>query len=210
MDPDSTDFSCLNWTLLIKRLLVVATRWFADEKCFGDEAMLPATGKSAEDLVFDAVSEFIKGNIEWRPKSVATANDELFFLLRRVVRNDFLDLIKMGRAYKRTDVVDPYPSGGADDGQPQPATIDEMPGPLGEEFDRLEEALIARRIAPLLEGNPDLRSFVGAVLRDGCIKREDIAASLGVPPDEVSKLQRRLRIELASWKRGIDNARRKK
>src|SRR5260370_29837806 len=137
MNADASDLSCINWALLIKRLVVAATGWFADEKCFGEEAVLPATGKSAKELVFDAISEFIRGNIGWRPKSAATANDELFFLLKRVARNDFLDLIKAGRAYRRTDVLDAHPSEDGADRQERTPTIEDLAGPPGDGFEQL-------------------------------------------------------------------------
>lgn len=111
METNYADFGAIQWSRLLKRLTACAAKWFLQEGCIGEESVLPATGKSAKELAFDTVSEFINGRIEWRPKSSESADVELYLLLRKVMRHDFLDLVKSGRAYRRTDVLDPSTGG---------------------------------------------------------------------------------------------------
>lgn len=207
MDTNHTDFSLINWDSLIQQLTATAARWFAEEKCFGEEAVLPATGKSAVDLVRDAITTFIKGEIDWEPTSVETMNKELLALLRHVVRNDFLDLVKDRRAYKRTDVLDIYKDENATgDNKNRALTIEDLPAPISDGFHSLEAAIIKRRIFPLLENDRDLEEYVDAVLRKGASKREDIATLLNISPQEVTNRQRRIRLKLMSWKQDVEKS----
>ena len=61
METTDPDFSEIQWSSLLKRLTSCAAKWFLQEGCSGDESVLPGTGKSAKELAFDAVTEFIKG-----------------------------------------------------------------------------------------------------------------------------------------------------
>src|SRR5688572_20836325 len=106
MSVDDPRFANINWDSLLRRLTACAAKWFLQENCLDEEAVLPATGKSAKELAFEVLTEFIKGNIELVQQSDVMSEGELFSLLRRVMRHDFLDLVKKGRAYKRTTVLD--------------------------------------------------------------------------------------------------------
>ncbi len=204
MELSDPRFSSINWSLLLKRLISCAAKWFLQEGCSGHEAVLPATGKSAKELAFDTVAEFIKGDIEWQPKSDASAQLELFVLLRKVMRHDFLDLVKEGRAYKRTDVLDPSADEKEGWGEySRERTLNDLPAG-DEKFYSLNAALVARRVLPLVQGDRELEDYIDAVLRGGCLKREDIAAFLRISPQEVTNRQRRLRLKLSSWKRSVE------
>lgn len=205
MEPFETDFNSLQWDRLLKRLTGCAARWFLQEGCLGAESVLPATGKSAKELAFDTVTEFIKGRIDWKPKTDESADFELYLLLKKVMRHDFLDLVKEGRAYKRTDVLDPSTDGkeawGEYDSGP---TLDNLSADSEKDFYGLDAAIVARRVLPLVLDDHHLVDYVNAVLVGRCLKREDIATYLQISPQEVTNRQRRLRKKLASWKRSIE------
>lgn len=205
MEPFETDFTNIQWDRLLKRLTACAAKWFLEEGCLGAESVLPATGKSAKELAFDTVTEFIKGKIPWKPRSTESADLDLYVLLRKVMRNDFLDLVKEGRAYKRTDVLDPSKDGDeASNEYNSAATLDSLPGDSEKVFYSLNAAIVARRVLPLMLDDRHLVDYVNAVLVGGCLKREDIAIYLQISPQEVTNRQRRLRKKLASWKRSIE------
>lgn len=200
-------FSRVDLVLLVKRLTACAAKWFLQEGCSGEESVLPATGKSAKELAFDTVTEFIKGEVEWRPTSEESAEIELYRLLRRVMRNDFLDLVKEGREYKRTKVLEPSDGGESAWGEySSKLTLADLPDTAEEGFYSLDAAIVARRVLPLVKGDSELENYVKAVLRGGCTKREDIATYLGITVQEVTSLRKKLRIKLASWKRSLDAA----
>jgi len=208
MTIDDSLLSSINWRLLLKSLTACAAKWFLQEGCSGDESILPATGKSAKELAFDAVTEFLKGDIEFHPESKETADKELYLVLRRVMRNDFLDLVRKGRAYQRTDVLDAMQAEGNKWGNyREPPMMEDLADPSSEGFYQLETAMIARRIAPLLEKDPELKEYADAVLNSRNPKRENIATSLGISLQEATNRQRRLRVKLASWHRSVEASR---
>src|SRR5437763_1772014 len=98
MEPFETDFTDTQWDRLLRRLTACAAKWFLEEDCLAAESVLPATGKSAKELVFDTVTAFVKGEIQWQAKSTGSAELSLYLLLKKVMRNDFLDLVKERRA----------------------------------------------------------------------------------------------------------------
>jgi hypothetical protein len=207
MDLSDPLFSRVDLVLLVKRLTACAAKWFLQEGCSGEESVLPATGKSAKDLAFDTVTEFIKGRVKWQPTSEESADVELYRLLRKVMRNDFLDLVKEGREYKRTKVLEPSEGGeGAWGEYSSKATLANLPSDAEDGFYSLNAAMVARRVLSLIKGDSELEDYVNAVLRSGCTKREDIAAYLGITVEEVTSRRKKLRIKLASWKRSLDVA----
>jgi len=145
--------------------------------------------------------------VEWQPTSEESADIELYRLLRKVMRNDFLDLMKEGREYKRTDVLEPSEGGESSWGEySSKLTLADLPGDTEESFYSLNAAIVARRVLPLVKGDSELEEYVNAVLRGGCTKREDISAYLGITTQEVNSRRKKLRSKLASWKRSMDAA----
>ncbi|MDQ3816249.1 MAG: hypothetical protein M3362_00995 [Acidobacteriota bacterium] len=207
MDLSDPLFSRVDLGLLVKRLTACAAKWFLQEGCSGDESVLPATGKSAQELAFDTAMKFIKGEVELRPTSEESVEVELYRLLRRVMRNDFLDLVKEGREYKRTKVLEPSDGGESTWGEHgNKLTLADLPGKAEEGFYSLNAAIVARRVLPFIKGDAELENYVDAVLRGGCTKREDIATYLGITVQEVTSLRKKLRLRLAPWKQSLDAA----
>jgi hypothetical protein len=199
--------SRINWNVLLKLLKPLtscAARWFLEESILGRDDILPATGTSPKDFAFDTIIKFIEEGMRFRAKSPETYERDLFSFLKKVMRNDFLDLIK-SHEYDRTDVVDAVTAVGDEQSGP---VLEELPDASAEDgFYSLEAAAIARKVLPLIEDDPELKEFVEAVLCFGQTKREDIAETLGITPQEVTYRKNRLRVRLASWHRSVQASR---
>jgi hypothetical protein len=204
INPHSSQF---NWDLLpklLERLTFWAAKWFLEESLLGHDNVLPATGISPRDFAFDTVINFIEGGMTFRPKSPETYEKDLLNFLKKVMRNDFLDLIK-SHEYDRTDVIDAVKAVGDD----QPGLVlEDLPDPSSEDgFYSLEAAALYRKVFPLVKNDPELKEFVEAVLCFGCWKRDDIAKLLDVSLQEVTYRKNRLRLRLASWYRSVQASR---
>lgn len=172
----------IDWDSLFERLTACALRWFRDEFCFDEEAVLPGTAGSAVELAYNAALEFFKGEkVKWRPK---TPDEDPFPLIVRVMRNDFLDLIKRSE-YRRTVIMDAEAAG---DG----AAALERLGDESDGFHSAEAASLARALYPLVKGDQELKDYIDAVCILGLRKREEIADVLGIEPRKVTDIQRRL------------------
>lgn len=199
--------SRIDWNRLLKLLKPLAScaaRWFLEESILGRDDVLPATGLSPKEFAFDTLIKFIEGGMKFRAKSPETYDRDLFSFLKTAMRHDFLDLIK-SHEYDRTDVIDAVRAFGDEQTVP---VMEELPDALAEDgFYSLEAAMIARRVLPLVEDDPELKEFVEAVLCLGCYKREDIAEVLSITPQEVTYRKNRLRVKLASWYRRVQASR---
>jgi hypothetical protein len=201
MDHPDPDLHPVDLGLLVKRLTACAARWFLQEGCSDAECVLPATGQSAKDLAFSTLTKFIKGEIKWQPNSEESANQEAYALLKRVMRHDFIDLVKPGREYKRTEVRDARREGKGDG----PA-LEDMADDSLDILYSLEAAVVERQVYPLLEDAPELKEYIHAVLYGNCSKREDIATYLAITPQEVTNRHKRLRARLEPWKISMEKA----
>lgn len=206
MHANDPRFSNVNWNPLLEDLVDYAKGLFRQEKCDGEESILPGTGKSAKELVFDAATAFIAKQTEWHPSSPENASKELFYWLRTVVKHDFLDLVREGRAYKRTEILG---ARSADrDGESGPkheyANEDEQ---LEGMVDEMSDQVVEHRAYAAVEDNPELKEYLDAVLRDGWTKRKKIAEHLGITLQEAEKRRGRLQTRLTPLKRALDAGR---
>jgi hypothetical protein len=185
---------------LLNELIACAARWFIEEHCFNADDMLPATGQSAVDLAYGIVAQFVAGDIAIRNNK--PSHEDIFRVLRQSMRHDFLDLMKTGRAYKRTEIyIDNAEPGQEVESQATSLrTIDQLGSIAESGFDDLELFAIEKRVKDAIGDDPPLNEFVDAILHGKCTKREDIAEYLGVTPQEVTNRQRRLRDRLAEWR----------
>jgi hypothetical protein len=198
--PDKWD--CLK---LLPALTAFAGKLFLQESISARDDIMPATGKSPRGLAFDAITEFIEDEgTKFRPRSPQTYEKDLFNYLRVAVFHDFLDLIK-GHEYQKTEVIDSTRS--VKDKETKLA-LEEM-GSTGSEdgFYSLECAMLARKLLPLVEDEPELKEYLEAVLSFGVTKREDIASMIDKSPQEVTYRRNRLRDRLASWHRAVHASR---
>jgi hypothetical protein len=177
----------------MKRLVAQALRWFAQEGLNSQDDILSATGKSPTDLAYDAVLEVLRDEkVQWRPQK---PDEDPYPLLVRVMRNDFLDLVKPGRAYKRTEVIDTQ----AEDDQP---ALDNYESSR-DDLKKLHAALTAHDLYRIVGEDQELKDVIDAILLLDCRKREDIAHLLSTTPEEITRRQQRLRTKLASWRQAL-------
>lgn len=193
---DDSRFVNVDFDSLLSRLLTAAEGLFARQGLKGDASILPGTGKSAEDLVLDTVQEFIRGqNVEWRPK---TPDEDPYPLLLTALWHDFLDLVKKGRSYKRTIVVDSVEGSGTS------IKIDQQAADIEESFSLGEnDAITKERVYSFIAGDEDLQEYIEAILELDLRKPKEIAEALGITTDEVRLRQRRARTRLTGWHRSV-------
>lgn len=193
----------IDWTSLLTRLVDRAIKWFQDERCFGEDSVLPGTSQSAIDLAQNALLEFFNGKkVQWRPKS---PDEDPFPLVLKVMRHDFLDLIKR-KEYRQTVILDATRDG---EGRSE---LENLPG-KNDGFVSAEAASLARSLYPLIKGDQGLKDLIDAVCILGLRKREEIAEFLGVSPQEITDCQRRLDDEriysILKAERGAEQANRR-
>lgn len=204
--PLSKDvLSKIDLDLLLARLTACAGKWFLQRGVSHIDDILPATGESAIDLARNIVTRFIEGKIKYKQQSDKDINPEVFGLLKKAMWRDFLDLIKDGREYDRTIVIDATADSKKDQAQKSPIkqTVDRFADCSQLSFEELNKELVLRRVMPCLNGEKHLKEYVRAVVEHGLTKREDIAAFLKIPPQEATNRQRSLRTKLASWARTV-------
>ena len=194
---DDSRFANVDFDRLLSRLFAAAQGLFARQGLKGDASILSGTGKSAEDLVLDTVQEFIRGEkVEWRPKC---PDEDPYPLLLTVMRRDFLDLVKKGRAHKRTKVVDSLEEE-ENIGSMEREVVD-----IEEIFSLAEgDAATKERIYSLVAGHKELVEYVEAILELGLTKKpKELAEFLGITSDQLRLLQRKVRTRLAGWHRSV-------
>src|ERR1044072_1645409 len=106
MDETDLRFSNVDFGSLLEDLFRFAKSLVDPTKHGGDDQILTGTGKSAKYLVKDALTEVIVKDKDWSPSSRERNQAEIFYYVRTMIRNDYLDLIKDGRAHKRTEIID--------------------------------------------------------------------------------------------------------
>ena len=190
MRMNDSRFANIDLEDLISRLTAVALSWFAREGLKGEESILPGTGKSAKDLVFDTLLAVLRDeDVRWQPQ---TPEENPFPLLVIVMRHDFLDLIKKGRAYKRTTIVDSIT-------EEENRGRFEQTSDFNEDFSSAEARVLAKRLYPLIEDERKLKDYIDAILLQGLVKRKEIAEHLGITSQEARNRERRLQTRLARW-----------
>lgn len=170
-----------NWESLLVRLTAVAIGWFGNEHCRDQEAVLPGTGMSAVELAHEATVVFIKKQDQYRVKS----DEDRFRIIKTIMRHDFLDLVKDGRAYKRTVILDSTQEN-------DPSPLENLPDP-NDGFVSAEAASVARSLYPLTNGEQELKDLIDAVAILGLYKKKDIADFLGKSSTEVTNMQKKLK-----------------
>lgn len=195
MDETDPRFSNVDFGSLLEDLFRFAKSLVDPKKYGGDDPILTGTGKSANDLVKDALTEFIVKARDWSPSSRERNQAEIFLYVRKMIRNDFLDLIKDGRAHKRTEIIDitqTQTSNYSGDGAP-PMDGDES---LTRMVDELDDSEIARRAYRAVQDEPELKEYLDAILRDGYIKRSQVAFDLGIDLRQATQRRDRLKTRL--------------
>jgi DNA-directed RNA polymerase specialized sigma24 family protein len=163
------------------RLLGVAVRLFRSKGCIDADTILPGTAKSARGLVQDAFVKLLKSG-KWHPGS---GGPDIFPLAKVTLDNLFKDLLRKSE-YKTYASID------------------------AEEADQILEFIDLRAVSPFkaiaakdtyewvrrqMGSDKKAIAFVDAV-QNGATTRAEIAEDLGVDPEEVTKIQKRIQYKL--------------
>src|SRR5262245_10005272 len=101
-DAGGHRFGGVVWDEIIDRLLAEAIRLFASARLVGTDRVMSGVGMSPADLVYQTINALLEDKtVRYRKE-----DGELLPFLKRVMRNDFLDMVRRP-VYKRTDIVDP-------------------------------------------------------------------------------------------------------
>ncbi len=179
-----------DWESLLKRLTAVAFGWFYDRRCSDDESVLPGTGVSARDLVYNAYLEFLKNEGEYKPKS----DEDRFRVIYTIMRRDFIDLVRKGRSHDRTVILD-----AAVDAEGR-SEFENLPDSR-DDFASAEAASVARSLYPLTDGEEELKNLIDAVAMFDCRDRDEQADMLGVTPAEITNMKKKLKYRRATRQR---------
>lgn len=188
----------IDWVSLNRRLLPCALRLFKGKGCREPDSVLPGTGMSANDLASNTLLKLMKSD-EWRSNS---PNGDPFPFAYTVMRRDFLDLIRSGAA-RTTQIIED-----ADIGFREPPTS----GPAAENdgLQAAEAASLFELIKRVIRPDPLMAAYLEAVAIKGLDKREEIAQEMGVTPQEVTNVKRRLTPKLELIRRVFSAARMRK
>jgi hypothetical protein len=201
MDEHDPRFSNVDLGSLLEDLFDYAKSLFDPSKCGGDDPSLTGAGKSPKDLVHEALTEFIIKKTDWCPPA-ESAQAQLFYYVRTMIKNDFLDLVRDGRAHKRTDII-----GATQRHRGDGDSSDELPSE-DVSFRNLTQDLnddeIIRRAYKAVEGEPELAEYLDAVFRDGHTKRSKVASEIGIGIPEASRRRDRLKTRLTPLKRALE------
>jgi DNA-directed RNA polymerase specialized sigma24 family protein len=156
---------------LAQRLVKLALRYFASEKCYGANTVLPGVSTTVEDLVEDTIVSLIKEGY-WKSNSDM---NEVWRIARTIMRRDFLDLIKSPK-YKAVDVRDPN-----EDEQLRNACI-------VFDFEQIEAKLTVESFRRVLVGEELV--YLDLLLRG--LKTIEIAREMKLPEQKVVNIRRRV------------------
>lgn len=201
MEEDDPRFSHVDLGSLLEDLSNYAKGLFTQRKCTGDEAMLPGTGTSPEDLACEALTVFVIKMRDWRPSSPDTAQTELYFLVRKILEHDFIDLVR-GRAFKDTEILRAGDGQAGLDGDLPYEHVSESVA-LPDLAEVLNDEEIIRRAYAAVEGKPDLEEYLDAVLRDHYTKRSKVAKHLALDLKEATRRRDRLKTRLLPLMRAL-------
>jgi len=174
------------WESLIRRLTAVALGWFGQRNCRGDEAVLPGTGASAQDLAYNALLEFLKNQHRYHVKS----DEDRFRLIVTIMKRDFFDMVRPRREHSRTVILDAEHDGGLSERLAEEKDMRDVSAAV-------DVASEAKRLYPLAEGEQPLIDFIDAAAEFGHLKREEIADLIGVTPGELTNMGKKLRYRQA-------------
>lgn len=183
-------WEAFDWLDLIGRLTKRAFRWFRAEGCLHPEAVLPGTGTSAVDLVYDTLTKVFRE--EARFISSAQGADPFPFIAT-VMRHDFLDLVKQGREYKRTRMADDQ-----EDERTQ-RELARMPA-QADGIDEARNSVLFSQVCSIIGADDKLRRLLEALLIRGLVKRAELAYDLEVDEQEVTNMNRRLAYKLKPFR----------
>lgn len=160
-------------TRVYDALTRLAEKECARIKCYGPDAVIPGTGKSAKDLASDTLVKLhVRG---WTP---GTGGEDILPLGYVILKNHFTDVLRSS-AYKTNVSLDSEEVENLKETHIEPTlqTLIELPSVIEKMKTRLTDELE--------------KAYLDA-LEKGAKTRKDFADDLGKTPAEVTKIQNRL------------------
>jgi DNA-directed RNA polymerase specialized sigma24 family protein len=181
-------FGGVVWEEVIDRLMAEAIRLFASARLLGADRVMSRLGVSPEDLVYQTV----KAVLEDKTVRYRKDDGELLPFLKRVMRNDFLDMVRRP-VYKRTDIVDP-----AEEAKRKAETNVSTLESLGASaVDPQPDVFWRDRVRQLVADDPELVEYVDAILEFELTKPAEIADLLSTTVEDIYNRRRRLATRIA-------------
>jgi DNA-directed RNA polymerase specialized sigma24 family protein len=157
MESYDKRFEGIDLGKLLEDLCRFVTRRFHRE--FRNQStVLRGNAFSAQDLVHEALTKFIIKNVGWQAVHPENPQADMFRFVRRIVHNGFLDLVKDGRAYKRTQSSDDIEIEESPEGFEEDSISDVL-------IRDLTDAKITKRAYESVKGEPELIEYLRCVLQ---------------------------------------------
>lgn len=181
-------FGGVVWDEVVDRLMAEAVRLFASARLVGADRVMSGLGVSPEDLAYQTITALLED------KTVRYRKDdgELLPFLKRVMRNDFIDMVRRP-VYKRTDIVDPV-----DEASRQQEGAVQTLETLGASGSNPQPDLFWRdRVRLIVADDPKLVEYVDAILELELTKPAEIADLLSTTVEDIYNRRRRLATRIA-------------
>jgi DNA-directed RNA polymerase specialized sigma24 family protein len=181
-------FGGVVWEEVIDRLMAEAIRLFASARLLGADRVMSGLGVSPEDLVYQTVNAVLED------KTVRYRKDdgELLPFLKRVMRNDFLDMVRRP-VYKRTDIVDPV----EEVKRKAEGNVSTLESLGASAVDPQPDVFWRDRVRQLVADDPELVEYVDAILEFELTKPAEIADLLSTTVEDIYNRRRRLATRIA-------------
>jgi DNA-directed RNA polymerase specialized sigma24 family protein len=163
------------------RLLAVAVRLFGSKGCIGPDTVLPGTGKTARGLVQDTFVKLLTSG-KWHPGS---GGPDIFPLAKITLDNLFRDLLRRSE----------YKTSASIDAEVADQILEFIDLSAVSPFKAIASKDTYEWILRQMGSDKMARAFVKAV-QNGATTRAEIAEDLGVDPEEVTKIQKRIQYKL--------------
>ena len=187
-DASGHRFGGVVWEEVIDRLMAEAIRLFASARLVGADRVMSGLGVSPEDLVYQTINALLEDKtVRYRKE-----DGELLPFLKRVMRNDFLDMVRRP-VYKRTDIIDPV-----EEAKRKPeGDVRTLEGLGASAADPQPDVFWRDRVRQLVAGDPELVEYVDAILEFELIKPAEIADLLSTTVEDIYNRRRKLATRIA-------------
>jgi DNA-directed RNA polymerase specialized sigma24 family protein len=166
---------------LVQKLTAHALRVFAQYGLGGKYAVIPGTGRSAEDFVLDVLTEYLTGKLKTK---------DLPYLYT-ALRHKIIDKLRSA-PHKTTN----QPTANDDEELNSGAPKQHRPAQIVRPDDFVGGQSTEMRVRACVESEPKLRELVEAIFDLGLLTPREIAEALNVPATEVYVRKKQLRRRL--------------
>jgi DNA-directed RNA polymerase specialized sigma24 family protein len=179
----------VSWPQVLRGLTFEAIRLYRTVGLGHSDAVLVGLGVSPEDLAVATLTKLL--DPEDRTVVYRRGEASVLTYLKKVMRNDFLDLLKR-KSYETTHIVDGS-STNQDGDDRDPETLDSYAGPSGSHHD----VLFRDRLRELVADDKELADYIEVVWDCEVFKPDDIASLLGTTTADIQNRKKRLNTILA-------------